>query len=111
MSLLTIYHASQVLHKPSLSKLIFPLLGYANPLIVLMAVFLFLIVRGLPVYTNKFLNRMLAPNLFIYLITEIGVFVSYQQLANEYKHCLGFAFIHSILLSSRVYWLVKSSCL
>ncbi len=97
-SLLAIYYVSQVSNKASLAKLIFPFLGYANPLIIAMAVSLFFMVKNLPVYTNRYLNKLLSANLFIYLITEIGVFVSYQQIAEEFSQRLGFALIHSLFV-------------
>lgn len=93
-----IYYVSQLLHKTSLAKLIFPILGYANPLVIAMSVALFFMVRNLPVYTNSFLNKLLSANLFIYLITEIGAFVSYQQLANEFDQSFCSALVHSVAI-------------
>lgn len=97
-SLLVMYYASQLLHRGSIAKLIFPFLGYANPLIVVMAVSLFLMVKSLPAHANNFLNRLLSANLFIYLLTETGVFVSYRQLASEFEQGLGFALVHSFIV-------------
>lgn len=86
------------MHKASMAKLIFPFLGYANPLIVVMAVSLFFMVRSLPVHANNFLNKLLSTNLFIYLLTEIGVFVSYRKMAHEFSSSFVFALIHSFLV-------------
>ncbi len=97
-SLLVMYYASQLLHKGSIAKLIFPFLGYANPLIVAMAVSLFLMVKSLPAHVYNFLNKFLSANIFIYLLTEVGVFVSYKQLASEFGQSLGFALIHSFIV-------------
>lgn len=63
-----------------------------------MSVALFFMVRNLPVYTNSFLNKLLSANLFIYLITEIGAFVSYRQLANEFDQSLCSALVHSVAI-------------
>lgn len=51
-------------------KAVFYLMGFSNPLIVIMAICLFFITLNLPIRKNKYLNKMLAPNIFIYLFTE-----------------------------------------
>ena len=49
-----------------------------------MSVSLFYVVKNLPDLKNAILNKILSTNLFIYLITEVGGFVSYQKIANEF---------------------------
>lgn len=93
-----IYYISMFTGHKSLSKLIFPLLGYSNPLVIAMSVSLFYIVKNLPEIKNTILNKILSANLFIYLITEVGGFVSYQKLANEFDSNLFIGFCHSIII-------------
>lgn len=93
-----IYYISMFTGHKSLSKLIFPLLGYSNPLDIAMSVSLFYIVKNLPEIKNTILNKILSANLFIYLITEVGGFVSYQKLANEFDSNLFFGFCHSLII-------------
>lgn len=93
-----IYYTSMFTGHKSLSKLIFPLLGYSNPLVIAMSVSLFYIVKNLPEIKNTILNKILSANLFIYLITEAGGFVSYQKLANEFDSNLFIGFCHSIII-------------
>ena len=59
--------------------------------VIAMSVSLFYVVKNLPDLKNAILNKILSANLFIYLITEVGGFVSYQKLANEFAaiHLLG----------------------
>ena len=93
-----IYYISMFTGHKSLSKLIFPLLGYSNPLVIAMSVSLFYIVKNLPDIKNTILNKILSANLFIYLITEVGGFVSYQKLANEFDSNLFIGFCHSFII-------------
>lgn len=51
-------------------KAVFYFMGFANPLIIVMAVCLFFMTLQLPIWKNKTLNNVLSPNLFVYLITE-----------------------------------------
>ena len=93
-----IYYTSMFTGHKSFSKLIFPLLGYSNPLVIAMSVSLFYIVKNLPEIKNTILNKILSANLFIYLITEVGGFVSYQKLANEFDSNLFIGFCHSLII-------------
>ena len=93
-----IYYISIFTGHKSLSKLIFPLLGYANPLVIVMSVSLFYVVKNLPDLKNAILNKILSANLFIYLITEVGGFVSYQKIANEFDSNPFIGFCHSIFI-------------
>lgn len=93
-----IYYISIFTGHKSLSKLIFPLLGYANPLVIVMSVSLFYVVKNLPDLENAILNKILSANLFIYLITEVGGFVSYQKIANEFDSNPYIGFCHSIFI-------------
>lgn len=52
------------------SKVIFYFMGLANPFIVIMSVCIFYFFINLPVWSNTKVNALIAPNLFIYLITE-----------------------------------------
>lgn len=94
--ILTIFYVAQISHKVSLAKLIFPILGYANPLIVSMAVSIFYMILRLPERGNRYVNKILSANLFIYLITEIGVFVSYRQIALEFESSTMVALFRSL---------------
>lgn len=120
------YYGSDFILVPSAKKMIFPFLSYANPLIILMAVSLFYIVKSLPHYSNSLLNKILSANIFIYLITEIGNFVSYQELAAVFERnfglallrcleiiftCLGIGYLIMILVSiivNKLFFLVKN---
>lgn len=63
--------------------------------VVAMSVSLFYVVKNLPDLKNAILNKILSANLFIYLITEVGGFVSYQKIANEFDSnpYLGFCIV------------------
>ena len=90
-----IYYGADLIHLASAKKMIFPLLSYAYPLNILMAVSLFYIVKNIPQYSNSLLNKILSANLFIYLITEIGGFVSYQDIAALFDRSFGLAMLYS----------------
>lgn len=94
-SIIAIYYGADLIHLASAKKMIFPLLSYANPLNILMAVSLFYIVKNIPQYSNSLLNKILSANLFIYLITEIGGFVSYQDIAVLFDRSFGLAILYS----------------
>lgn len=94
-SIIAIYYGADLIHLASAKKMIFPLLSYANPLNILMAVSLFYIVKNIPQYSNSLLNKILSANLFIYLITEIGGFVSYQDIAVLFDRSFGLAMLYS----------------
>lgn len=94
-SIVSIYYGADLIHVTSAKKMIFPLLSYANPLNILMAVSLFYIVRNIPQHSSPLLNKILSANLFIYLITEIGGFVSYQDLAVVFDRNFGLAVLYS----------------
>ena len=53
------------------SKIAFILLGYNNPLIILMSVSLFMIFLGIPPYYNSKLNDFLSPILTVYLLVDM----------------------------------------
>lgn len=61
-----------------------------------MAVSLFYIVKSIPQYSNSLLNKILSANLFIYLITEIGGFVSYHDIAVLFDRSFGLAMLYSL---------------
>ena len=86
-----IYYISIFTGHKSLSKLIFPLLGYANPLVIVMSVSLFYVVKNLPDLKNAILNKILSANLFIYLITEVGALFRTKRLQTNSTaiHLLG----------------------
>ena len=63
-----------------------------------MSVSLFYVVKNLPDLKNAILNKILSANLFIYLITEVGGFVSYQKIANEFDGNPFIGFCHSIFI-------------
>ena len=65
-------------------KVILYLLGFINPLIVVMAACIFFIVYQIPAWTNKYVNKVISANLFIYLFTEGMGGQIYQFLANEF---------------------------
>lgn len=67
---MSVYYISCISGKKSILKLIFYFMGYANPLIIVMAISIFFIVLHQRVWENKVVNKLLAANLFIYLITE-----------------------------------------
>lgn len=98
LGICVIYYISNEYKAIILAKLIFPFLGYANPFIIVMAVTLFFMVKNIPSYSNKFLNKILKSNLFIYLITEIGCFVSYKNLAHEFSENFISAVFHSLMI-------------
>lgn len=72
-------------------KYIFTFMGFSNPLIIIMAVCIFCFFLKLPVWENRRVNAMLAPSLFIYLITEgISGGAIYKMIANVFeKYPLG----------------------
>lgn len=98
LGICVIYYISNKYNAVILGKFIFSLLGYANPLIIVMAVSLFFIVKNIPSYSNNCLNKILKSNLFIYLITEIGCFVSYKNLANEISDNFILAVFHCLMI-------------
>lgn len=98
LGICVIYYISNKYEAIILAKLIFPFLGYANPFIIAMAVTLFFIVKSIPSYSNRFLNKILKSNLFIYLITEIDSFVSYKNLALEFSENFAFAVFRSLMI-------------
>lgn len=62
-------------------KLVFKLLNYNTPFLILMSVSLFYYVQGLRPVKSEILNKLLQPTLFIYLITD-GIYVPlYKWLA------------------------------
>ena len=66
--------------------------------VIAMSVSLFYVVKNLPDLKNAILNKILSANLFIYLITEVGGFVSYQKIANEFDSNPYIGFCHSIFI-------------
>lgn len=82
-------------------KIVFYLMGFSNPLIVIMAVCLFFITLRFPIRKNKYLNKILAPNLFIYLLTEgfMGGQI-YKKIAIVFENdkCIGCMLFVSVLI-------------
>lgn len=66
--------------------------------VIAMFVSLFYVVKNLPDLKNAILNKILSANLFIDLITEVGGFVSYQKIANEFDSNPYIGFCHSIFI-------------
>ena len=64
-------------------RIIFQIFAYCNPLIVIMAVSLFFYVLSHKLWTNKWINILLKPNLFIYLFTA-GI--SYRVLIELFNN-------------------------
>lgn len=69
-TMLTAYELFSLSGMMQRQKLIFTFMGFSNPLIVVMAVCIFCFFLKLPVWENRKVNTMVAPCLFIYLITE-----------------------------------------
>lgn len=55
------------------AKSVFILLNYNTPLVTIMAISLFYFVKGLDMRSSVFINKLLKPTLFIYLVTD-GLF-------------------------------------
>lgn len=93
------YSLHMVNHEKAL-KVILYLLGFINPLIVMMAACIFFIVYQLPIWKNKFINRLVSANLFIYLFTEGMGGQIYTFLANEFSKnfFLGLFFLFTTLV-------------
>ena len=68
--LLSIYFAMEVSDNDKGLKVILYLLGFINPLIVIMAVCIFFLVHQMAAWKNKCVNKLISANLFIYLFTE-----------------------------------------
>ena len=101
VGIIGIYYISVHTEHKSLAKLIFPLLGYSNPLVIIMSISLFYTVKNLPEFNNVIINKILSANLFIYLLTEAGSFISYHNIANvfDYNPSLGLCYSICIVLS------------
>lgn len=68
---------ADVSHIHKTQKLVFSLLGYINPFIIGMAVTIFLLVHRMQPTYNSTLNKIVSPNLFIYLFTALCAFGSH----------------------------------
>lgn len=68
--LLSVYLAMVISGNDKGLKIIMYLLGFINPLIVIMAVCIFFIIYQMPAWKNKYVNKIISANLFIYLFTE-----------------------------------------
>ena len=90
-------------------KVIFKLLNYNTPLLMLMSVSLFYYVKGLPPIKSKVINKGLKTVLFIYLITD-GFYVPfYKWLAHilEVNLFLGLGLVLLIVVLSMLFgWVI-----
>lgn len=68
--MLLMYYISNKLECIDLQKNIFVFMGFANPLIVVMAICLFFFVLHLRARYYSAVNKILSANIFLYLITE-----------------------------------------
>lgn len=100
--LVLINQLSLFLHKEGINKAIWIILGYSNPLIILMAISMFYLVYESSPYFNKRLNVLLSGNLFIYLLTDGTSLVNYKRIVSELENSLvyGGAFCLLIILGS-----------
>lgn len=100
--LVLINQLSLFLHKEGINKAIWIILGYSNPLIILMAISMFYLVYESSPYFNKRLNVLLSGNLFIYLVTDGTSLVNYKRIVSELENSLvyGGAFCLLIILGS-----------
>ena len=81
------------------SHLAFIALCYNNPLIIMMAVTLFFVVLNLRPSYNQYINKLLAPILSIYLLTETTGKFFYEYQKNLFDNGFLLGFLSIILVS------------
>lgn len=80
---------------PDNRRYVIVLLGYNNPFIIGMAGSLFFLIHGLPAFSSKWVNKLLVPNLFVYLITEGWGYSLYKLIGTALES----HFVYGIFLS------------
>lgn len=96
---MSVYYISCITGKYFVLKLIFYFMGYANPLIIVMAISIFFIVLHQRSWENKVVNKLLSANLFIYLITEsFGGAIIYMKLIEKFNESYFYGFCTFFLL-------------
>lgn len=98
--LLVLYYIMNIANVNGGLKVILYLLGFINPLIVTMAACVFFVVNQMPVWRNRYVNKIVSANLFIYLFTEGMGGGIYTFLANEFTKniLMGLFFLFATLI-------------